>query len=148
MDLTGWEEPLKGELSEQCSPASFREESKWPGCELLWRGAASGLPASRVQPQGNEFCQHLNDPGRAPELLVRTAVRPTPQLQVWTQSSGAWTPDPEIRDGGFKMLNMWPVVIHNRKLLWCLICRVSDDKGSPHLLCINSTPQNHQATQE
>ena len=53
------------------------------------------------------------------------------------------------------MLNMWQVVIHNRKLLRCLICRVSDNKGSPHLLLIillthliNSTPQNHQATQE
>ena len=67
---------------------------QWPCCELLRRGAASGLPASRVQPQGTEFCQHLNDPGRAPELLVRTAVWPTPQLQVRTQSSGAWTPDP------------------------------------------------------
>ena len=39
------------------------------------------------------------------------------------------------------MLNMWQVVIHNRKLLQCLICRVSDNKGSPHLLYINSTPR-------
>ena len=39
------------------------------------------------------------------------------------------------------MLNMWQVVIHNRKLLQCLICRVSDNKGSPHLVYINSTPR-------
>ena len=42
---------------------------QWPCCELLRRGAASGLPASGIQPQETEFCQHLNDPGRAPELL-------------------------------------------------------------------------------
>ena len=70
--------------------------------------------------------------------LPQTSLNPVPK-ETLVEGKGAWTPDPEIRDGGFKMLNMWPVVIHNRKLLWCLICRVSDDKGSPHLFLKNLT---------
>ena len=69
----GWPEPLKGERSEGCSPASLREESKWPAVNCPEKGC---LNCTTTIPGW---------PGRSPsEPQVRTAAQPTRHLRPQT----------------------------------------------------------------